>query len=153
MVRDISFQVFQTRLTPADCQTYPLTVPNRLTSAGTQLVTISAKPSDLFVKWLGILSTKSCFRMVGWPLIKSMLVGSNSVVGLSSLIKSKLNTTFFLLTIVCAPVPARLTAVCWWRASVDPVSNNTFTTSSSSGIFVPFLPLGFSLFLGSSSYG
>ena len=53
----------------------PLPVQNRLTPAGMQLVTKSAKSFDvLFVKWLGILSTKSCFRMVGRPIIKSMLV-------------------------------------------------------------------------------
>ena len=65
--------------------------------------------------------------MVGSPIFKSILVdivlairhGSSSVVCLSSLNKSRLNTTLFLLTTVCAPVSARLTAVYWWCSSVD----------------------------------
>jgi hypothetical protein len=69
-----------------------------------------------------ILSTKSCFRMVGRPMIKSMLVsivlairhGSSSVVCLSLLNKSKLNISFLLLTTVCAPFHVMLTVVGWW---------------------------------------
>ena len=51
--------------------------PNRSIPAGVLLVKISAKPSDaLLVKFLGILIIKSCFRMVGRPIIKSMLQGA-----------------------------------------------------------------------------
>jgi len=80
------------------------------------------KPSDLLlVKWLGILSTKSCFRMVGRPMIKSMLVcivlaighSSSSVILLSLLNNSKLNISFLLLTTVCAPFHVMLTVVGW----------------------------------------
>ena len=86
------------------------------------MIIFRQKPFELLlVKLLGILSTKSCFRMVGRPMIMSMLVlivlairrCSSSVLCLSYLNKSKLNTSFLIANYRICTSPCCQADSCW----------------------------------------